>query len=84
MRSRGAFLVVVVLIRLGWKYWAVVLADVGATLVSVAAIQFVRRIPFGLSFDWTDAREYLRFGGPLLGSGVLVFLIFNLDNLLVG
>ena len=28
--------------------------------------------------------EYLRFGAPLLGSGVLVFAIFNLDNLLIG
>lgn len=77
-------LVVVALIFLGWKFWAVVLADIAATLVSVVAIQFVKRIPFGLSFDWADAREYLRFGGPLLGSGVLVFLIFNLDNFLVG
>ena len=77
-------ILVVTLILLGWKYWAVVLADVGATLVSVIAIQFVKPIPFGVHFDWADARQFLRFGGPLLGSGVLVFLIFNLDNLLVG
>jgi lipopolysaccharide exporter len=77
-------ILVVTLILLGWKYWAVVFADVGATLVSVIAIQFVRRIPFGVNFDWRDAREYLRFGAPLLGSGVLIFVIFNLDNLLVG
>jgi len=76
--------IVVTLILLGWSYWAVVFADVGATLVSVIAIQFVKPIPFGMHFDWADARQYLRFGGPLLGSGVLVFLIFNLDNLLVG
>ncbi|HXU21686.1 MAG TPA: oligosaccharide flippase family protein [Verrucomicrobiae bacterium] len=77
-------ILVIVLIALGWSYWAVVLADVGATLVSVTAIQFVRKIPFAVSFDRADAREYLRFGLPLLASGVLVFLIFNLDNLLVG
>ena len=77
-------ILVVTLILLGWKYWAVVFADVGATLVSVIAIQFVKPIPFGVHFDWADARQFLRFGGPLLGSGVLVFLIFNLDNLLVG
>ena len=77
-------ILVVTLILLGWKYWAVVFADVGATLVSVIVIQFVKPIPFGVHFDWADARQYLRFGGPLLGTGVLVFLIFNLDNLLVG
>jgi len=30
------------------------------------------------------AREYLRFGAPLLGSGILVFLVLNMDNFLVG
>ena len=77
-------ILVVTLILLGWKYWAVVFADVGATLVSVIAIQFVKPIPFGVHFDWANARQYLRFGRPLLASGILVFLMFNLDNLLVG
>jgi lipopolysaccharide exporter len=74
----------ITLILLGWKYWAVVFADVGATLVTAIALQFVRRIPFDVNFDWADGLEYLRFGGPLLGSGVLIFVIFNLDNFLVG
>src|SRR5208282_5693145 len=74
----------VILVLHGWKYWAVVLADVGANLAGGVANQLARRIPLRLHFDWPDAREYLRFGVPLLGSGVLVFLIFNLDNFLVG
>ena len=74
----------ITLILYGWKYWAVIFADVGATLVGGIAIQLARRIPIRFEFDWTDAREYLRFGVPLLGGGVLVFLIFNLDNFLVG
>lgn len=75
---------VIALILLGWTYWAVVFADVGATLVSALALQCVRKIPFGVDFDRADAAEYLRFGAPLLGSGVLIFVIFNLDNLLIG
>ena len=74
----------IMLILYGWKYWAVIFADVGANLVGGIAIQLARRIPIRFEFDWTDAREYLRFGVPLLGGGVLVFLIFNLDNFLVG
>jgi lipopolysaccharide exporter len=74
----------ITLILYGWKYWAVIFADVGANLVSGIAIQLARRVPIHFEFDWTDAREYLRFGVPLLGGGVLVFLIFNLDNFLVG
>jgi lipopolysaccharide exporter len=74
----------VTLILCGWKYWAVIVADVGATLAGGIAIQIVRRIHVGFRLDWADAREYLRFGMPLLGSGILIFLIFNLDNFLVG
>jgi O-antigen/teichoic acid export membrane protein len=74
----------VTLVLCGWKYWAVVFADVGANLAGCIAIQAARKIPIRLQFDWTIAREYLRFGMPLLGSGILVFLVFNMDNFLVG
>lgn len=77
-------LLIIVLILHGWKYWAIVLADVGATLAGGIATQALRRVPIRLHLDWGDAEEYLRFGMPLFGSGVLVFLIFNLDNFLVG
>ena len=74
----------VTLVLCGWKYWAVVFADVGANLAGCVAIQAVRRIPIRFQFDWTVAREYLRFGMPLLGSGILIFLLLNMDNFLVG
>jgi len=77
-------IIAITLVLSGWTYWSVVLADVGATVVNSIAIQFMRRIPVGVHFDWHEALEYLRFGTPLVGSGILVFLIFNLDNLLVG
>ncbi|MGB9067706.1 MAG: lipopolysaccharide biosynthesis protein [Candidatus Acidiferrales bacterium] len=74
----------VTLILFGWKYWAVVLADVGANLAGCVAIQAAKKMPIRFQFDWTDVREYLRIGLPLLGNGVLVFLVFNMDNFLVG
>jgi O-antigen/teichoic acid export membrane protein len=74
----------VTLILFGWKYWAVVFADVGANLTSAVAVQLARKVRIRFQFDWTVAREYLRFGMPLLGSGVLVFLLMNMDNFLVG
>jgi lipopolysaccharide exporter len=76
--------IAITLVLLGWTYWSVVLADLGATVLSSAVLQLIRHIPVAFYFDWPDAREYLRFGAPLLGSGVLVFLLFNLDNVLVG
>jgi len=74
----------VTLVLHGWSFWAVIIANVGATLAGGIATQLTRRVPISLHFDWTAAREYLRFGLPLFGSGVLYFLIFNLDNFLVG
>lgn len=77
-------IIAITLVLSGWTYWSVVLADVGQTVVSNIAIQFMRTIPVGFHFDWHAAREYLRFGTPLVASGILVFLMFNVANLLVG
>jgi lipopolysaccharide exporter len=74
----------VALILCGWKYWAVVFADVGANLAGCIAIQAVRKMPIRFQFDWTDAREYLRVGVPLFGSWIMIFLVMNMDNFLVG
>jgi len=74
----------VTLVLHGWSYWAVIIANVGATLAGGIAMQLTKRVPIGFRFDTSDMHEYLRFGAPLLGTGVLVFGLFNLDNLLVG
>jgi lipopolysaccharide exporter len=74
----------VTLIYLGWKYWAVVFADVGATLTLALGMQFARKVRIRFEFEAEVAREYLRFGVPLLGSGVVIFLLMNMDNFLVG
>jgi len=74
----------VILILSGWKYWAVVFADVGANLTGSVAVQLARKMPIRFQFVWTDVWKYLRFGLPLLGSGTLIFLVLNMDNFLVG
>lgn len=71
------------LILYGWKFWAVVVADVGANLAGNIATQYVRKIPLRFRFDWQDAGEFLRFGLPLVSAGVITFLIFNMANFLV-
>jgi lipopolysaccharide exporter len=77
-------IVTVVLIKVGWKYWAVVTAGVVATITGRVSMQYLRNIPMRFHLDIEDAKAYLQFGLPLLGSGVLTFLILNIDNLLVG
>jgi len=77
-------LLIVVLILHGWRYWAIIFADVGSNLVSGIVMLAMKWVPIRLHFDRPDAEEYLRFGVPLFGAGVMVFVIFNLDNFLVG
>jgi O-antigen/teichoic acid export membrane protein len=74
----------VTLVLHGWSFWSVIVANVGATLASGIILQLAKRFPIRLRFDWPVAQEYLRFGIPLFGTGVVCFLIFNLDNFLVG
>jgi lipopolysaccharide exporter len=74
----------VTLVLHGWSYWAVVVASVGSTLAAAIVMQFMKRIPVRFYLDWPDAREYLRFGVPLFASAIVIFLILNLDNFLVG
>lgn len=73
----------ITLILFGWKFWAVVMADVGANLAGNIAMQYVKKVPLGFRYDRQDAGEFLRFGLPLLGTGILVFAIFSMDNFLV-
>jgi lipopolysaccharide exporter len=76
-------LLAISLILCGWSFWAVAIADVGANVAGGIATQFVRRIRLRFRFDREDASELLRFGLPLMGSGLLAFLIFNLANFLI-
>jgi len=73
----------VILVRHGWSYWSVVIADVGSTLALGVFMQLARPTPIRFHLDWPDARDYLRFGMPLFASGVVIFIILNLDNFLV-
>jgi O-antigen/teichoic acid export membrane protein len=74
----------VALVLHGWSYWAVIIANLGSTVAGGVAMQLTRTVPVRFHFEWCDAQEYLRFGMPLLGTGILVFLVLNLDNFLVG
>ena len=73
----------ITLVLCGWKFWAVAMADVGANLAGGIATQCVRKIRLRFRFEREEARQLLRFGLPLMGSGLLAFLIFNLANFLI-
>ena len=80
--TRAALIITLVLC--GWKFWAVVVADVCATLANGLALRCLRKTTLRFRFDREDIRENLRFGLPLLGMGVMFFLVLNLASFLVG
>lgn len=77
-------LVAIVLALKGYGYWSIVVAYLFANVVSAVMLYLFRPVPLKLHFDRNIAREFFNFGGYLFLAGLLVFLIFNLDNLIIG
>jgi lipopolysaccharide exporter len=80
--SRCALLVG--LIWLGFGYWSLVLAEVGAIVVFVAGLNLLRPTAYAWRWDTAVVKELVQFGMPVLGSNLLVFLVFNADNFVIG
>ena len=55
----------------------------GANLAGNLALQCVKKCPWVSDGTGQNAGEFLRFGLPLLGTGIVIFLIFSMDNFLV-
>ena len=68
----------------GYKYWSIVGGTLGTTIVTAIMMNSLKPVKIRFSLDRAKAREYLRFGGNLFLSGLLVFFVFNADNLIIG
>lgn len=80
LNSTGA----IILALNGYGYWSIVAAYIFANLVYAVMMARFRPVAVRLCFDKKTAKEFLSFGGYLFLSGLLVFLIFNLDNFIIG
>lgn len=74
----------IVLASTGFQYWSIVLANIGSTIVFVIFINFVKPVKIKLSFKKDIASDFIRYGGNLFLSGLIVFAIFNTDNFIIG
>lgn len=72
--------------------FGVLLGNVWALILSILLGQLVRTVasywaaPYRpkLTFDGSKLREIARFGGAVMGSRILVYVLVNLDDVLVG
>lgn len=67
-----------------FRYWSIVLANVCATATSVIILNTIRPIKIKFSFDKRAASEFFSYGGKLFLSGIIIFLILNTDNFVIG
>jgi len=83
-RALGRGILVIALVLLGFRYWAIIVADVAAAAIFL--LSFGRRHPWIVRprFDKSVARILSDFGGPIVATNLVVFLLFNADNFAIG
>jgi lipopolysaccharide exporter len=68
----------------GWKYWSLVVGSLAGTITTSLLLRVVRPVGVRWHLDRNISLQLLHFGIPLWLSGLLVFLVFNIDNFVIG
>ncbi len=76
--------VILVLALQGLGAWAMVWGYLVSNAAVAAMGILIAPVRFGYGFRWEQARRLTSFGMPLAGASVLVFLMLNVDYLVVG
>lgn len=67
----------------GLKYWSLVAGNLAGLIMSSALFRVIRPVPCKWQLNAAIAKEILRFGLPLCGTGLLAFACLNLDNFVI-
>lgn len=76
--------VLVTMAYMGYGFWSLISAGFVSTIVNVIAFRIIRPCTLKYEFDITIARELWKFGSYILVSGVIIYLLFNSSNFVVG
>lgn len=76
--------VAITAVYLGFRYWSIVFSNLSASVASVAIVFALRPVPLKLTWNWETAKGHLKFGSHIFLSGLLVFILFNVDNFIIG
>jgi O-antigen/teichoic acid export membrane protein len=74
----------IVLALLGLSYWSLVIGSLSGSVALVLVLRYYENSVFRPSMDIKLAKELLGFGQHLLVTALMVFVIFNIDQLVVG
>ncbi len=71
-------------VYLGFRYWSIVLSNVAANIATVAIVWMLCPLPWKFRWDSRAAKEHLKFGSHLFFAGLMIFVLFNADNFVIG
>ena len=69
---------------MGLKYWSIALANLISTIILALAMNILKPIRIKIGFDKKIAAEFIHYGWKIFASGIIIFLLFNADNFIVG
>lgn len=79
-----ASVVAITTVYLGFRYWSIVFSNLSATIAGAAIVFALRPVPLKLRWNPQVGKEHLKFGSQLFFAGLMIFVLFNADNFVVG
>ena len=77
-------IVSIALALLDFSYWSLVIGSLSGTVAFVLVLRHCESTVFRPAIEINLAKELLGFGQHLLVTGLMVFVIFNIDQLVIG
>jgi lipopolysaccharide exporter len=68
----------------GYKYWSLVFGSLAGCISFNIIINIIQPVKIKLKMNKKTASEYFKFGGNLFLSGFVIFILFNVDNFIIG
>ncbi len=68
----------------GFGFWSMTANSIAVAFITAVGLNLLCPARVSFRFDTVIAKRLLRFGGSVLIPGVIVFIIFNIDNFAIG
>jgi O-antigen/teichoic acid export membrane protein len=77
-------LISIILAVNGFAYWSIVFANIASITVFTIALNIIKPVKLRFYFDKKLAMEFVQFSFHMYSLGVILLLMFNVDNFLIG
>ena len=76
-------IVAVILALMDFTYWSLVVGSISGSIAYVISLRYYERIPLRPKFNRRLMGELMGFGKHLLIAGLMVFIVFNVDQIVI-